>query len=319
MFFNYVTREAEFTDAVTFERELVDISEYLDTRRLVAVTALDDRSMIFVSEPTRRSLEWVRVDSTGNQVLRSEPGGRLPATIRPYGDGRLAVVGHEVGRSISTYLFDPATLQATGDRILTSSPVSDLTYWDVTTGWLLAFAEEEDGSSVLHLVEPEGEPLIEPFAVDGGIYWTEANFDRTYALVGTDRGNTYIVDLGKGTVQAIPVTATLQGPQMLPDKRFVVYDESGQYQLWDFASARQIGVVATPGPLEIPILAPSTASDGSKVWILDQDEFIGIPLDPDEWFRRACAIAGRSLTEAEWREFVPGDRPYDPACPQAVQ
>jgi hypothetical protein len=34
---------------------------------------------------------------------------------------------------------------------------------------------------------------------------------------------------------------------------------------------------------------------------------------PADWERRACAVAGRQLTRAEWRELLP-DRPYTPAC-----
>ena len=33
------------------------------------------------------------------------------------------------------------------------------------------------------------------------------------------------------------------------------------------------------------------------------------------WQRRLCAIAGRNLTPAEWREFLP-DEPYRKTCPQ---
>jgi WD40 repeat protein len=36
-------------------------------------------------------------------------------------------------------------------------------------------------------------------------------------------------------------------------------------------------------------------------------------IDPESWARRACTLANRTLTSAEWEEFVPG-RPYEPAC-----
>jgi hypothetical protein len=36
-------------------------------------------------------------------------------------------------------------------------------------------------------------------------------------------------------------------------------------------------------------------------------------VDPESWAARACAIAGRTLTEEEWHQFLP-DRPYEPAC-----
>jgi hypothetical protein len=33
------------------------------------------------------------------------------------------------------------------------------------------------------------------------------------------------------------------------------------------------------------------------------------------WVQRACRIAGRNLTRAEWRRYFP-DRPYELTCPQ---
>ena len=36
-------------------------------------------------------------------------------------------------------------------------------------------------------------------------------------------------------------------------------------------------------------------------------------LDPDRWREAACAIAGRELTEGEWRQYLPDRDPY-PLC-----
>ena len=35
----------------------------------------------------------------------------------------------------------------------------------------------------------------------------------------------------------------------------------------------------------------------------------------EQWVDRACAIAGRNLSIAEWEQFFP-DRPYERTCPQ---
>jgi hypothetical protein len=37
-------------------------------------------------------------------------------------------------------------------------------------------------------------------------------------------------------------------------------------------------------------------------------------VNPTSWRARACAVAGRALTRAEWDEFLPG-RPYQDVCP----
>jgi hypothetical protein len=39
-------------------------------------------------------------------------------------------------------------------------------------------------------------------------------------------------------------------------------------------------------------------------------------LRPAVWERHACAVAGRTLTRAEWEDVLP-DRPYAPACAPA--
>ena len=36
-------------------------------------------------------------------------------------------------------------------------------------------------------------------------------------------------------------------------------------------------------------------------------------IDPESWARRACVLANRTLTQKEWKDFLPG-RPYKPAC-----
>jgi hypothetical protein len=36
---------------------------------------------------------------------------------------------------------------------------------------------------------------------------------------------------------------------------------------------------------------------------------------PEHWIEVACAIAGRNLTEEEWKDAF-GDRPYHKTCPQ---
>jgi hypothetical protein len=45
--------------------------------------------------------------------------------------------------------------------------------------------------------------------------------------------------------------------------------------------------------------------DGGRGYVWD--------LSPSAWERRACVVAGRPLTRAEWNEALPG-RSYEPAC-----
>jgi WD40 repeat protein/tRNA A-37 threonylcarbamoyl transferase component Bud32 len=81
--------------------------------------------------------------------------------------------------------------------------------------------------------------------------------------------------------------------------------------LLDVASGEQIGPKLTAGSIRSMIdFSPDghyllqTHSNGKgAVW----------DVDPASWARRACELAGRTLTHKEWEKFLPG-RPYEPAC-----
>ena len=53
--------------------------------------------------------------------------------------------------------------------------------------------------------------------------------------------------------------------------------------------------------------------DRTLVYERPNGTLVGVSADPAIWVDRACAVAGRTLSEREWRTVF-GDRPYDPAC-----
>jgi hypothetical protein len=56
------------------------------------------------------------------------------------------------------------------------------------------------------------------------------------------------------------------------------------------------------------------APDGKRLYAtFANGEGFDWALDPAVWAQRACAEAGRTLTQAEWDQYLPG-RPYAPAC-----
>jgi WD40 repeat protein len=85
----------------------------------------------------------------------------------------------------------------------------------------------------------------------------------------------------------------------------------GTAALWDVGSGKRIGAPLTGPPSQGVAAFDSTGhtlatafSDGT-VLLWD--------VDPASWLKRACAVAGRPLTQQEWQEFLPG-RPYKPSC-----
>ena len=54
--------------------------------------------------------------------------------------------------------------------------------------------------------------------------------------------------------------------------------------------------------------------DGSRVYVAyGNGQGFDWSIDPAVWAKDACTIAGRTLTKAEWAQYLP-NRPYAPAC-----
>jgi WD40 repeat protein len=78
----------------------------------------------------------------------------------------------------------------------------------------------------------------------------------------------------------------------------------GTATLWDVGSRKRIGPPLTGPPSPgVAVLDPTghilaTAFDYGTVLLWD--------VDPASWLKRACAVAGRPLTQPEWQDFLPG-------------
>jgi len=99
-----------------------------------------------------------------------------------------------------------------------------------------------------------------------------------------------------------------------PDGTQVVgSDIAGTVVLWDVASGGAIGD-PFPGPRSKDIVSASFTPDGHHVVVVaDSGAGWVWDVDPADWARRACEVAGRSMTEQEWSELLP-DRSYHATC-----
>ena len=81
--------------------------------------------------------------------------------------------------------------------------------------------------------------------------------------------------------------------------------------LWDVGTGARIGPALTSGGRRAEIdLSP----DGRRLLVTHADGRGAVwDVDPESLAERACRLANRRLTLAEWEEFLPG-RSYDPAC-----
>jgi WD40 repeat protein len=82
--------------------------------------------------------------------------------------------------------------------------------------------------------------------------------------------------------------------------------------LWNVATGRQLGQ-SLVGHHDVA-WAITFSPDGKKLASSSRDGTIIVwDLDLDSWSRRACDIANRNLTEAEWQQYL-GDEAYHETC-----
>ena len=181
--------------------------------------------------------------------------------------------------------------------------------------WPKNFAAPDAGDfAVVDLIEgevlEEGELGLAPSRVD-------VSPDGQRAVVTSSDDEVGILDLETGEWVTPPIQAPRETAGLArysPDGRVVVVGGgNGAVSLWDGKTGRLLASV-TAGRTSAPV-RPTILDDGHTAMLtaLDGAVYTWDTL-PESWVAAACAIAGRNLTEEEWRDAF-GDRPYRPSCP----
>lgn len=109
--------------------------------------------------------------------------------------------------------------------------------------------------------------------------------------------------------------ARLTALEFSPDGRVLLTGSAdGTVLLWDVATQPAIG---SPLLIEPDAYVSATFSrDGSHLFAVPHTGR-GVRWDvrAESWKRHACLVAGRELSETEWRDALPG-RPLRPVCPR---
>ena len=148
------------------------------------------------------------------------------------------------------------------------------------------------------------------------VYHVTFNEDGSLLASASSDNNVILWDL----TQNPPAPQTLAGHQ--DSVRHVTFNEDGSL----LASASEDGNVIlwdlTQNPPAPQTLAGHQDSvrhvtfneDGSLLASASWDNNVILwNIDPISWQQRACTMAGRNFTEAEWQRYL-GDRPYEQTC-----
>jgi WD40 repeat protein/DNA-binding SARP family transcriptional activator len=224
-------------------------------------------------------------------------------------DGRRLVIGEPSGR---VFEIDADTLQPVGAQVELDDPVRD-----VFTG--------PNPDLVLALMSGGGYAIIDLAAgrvlrrVDWEVdpTWLDLSPDGARLAVGTSDGRVGLAHVESGEWIQPPIDvhgSWVRRVSFSPDgSLFASSGHDGQVRLWDGHSGTPVAGITPdrPGVWTAVEFLP----DGATVIIADRDGAVHTwDTRPEQWIEAACAMAGRNLTEAEWRDAF-GDRPYRETCP----
>jgi WD40 repeat protein/DNA-binding SARP family transcriptional activator len=202
------------------------------------------------------------------------------------------------------------------DRFETGPEVNDLTYTPDGSRLIVPTGYGKGGDIVVW--DATGHRILETVhADDSGVWVADVSSDGRKLVTGGQTSGVRLWDLTSVT----PVGASLTGlagsagsADFGADGSTVVgADTAGKVLLWDVATGTIIGD-PFPGPRLVEFVAASFTPDGRRVVVMSDTGSGWIwDVNLSEWETRACQIAGRSLSQQEWEEFLP-DRPYHATC-----
>jgi WD40 repeat protein/DNA-binding SARP family transcriptional activator len=180
---------------------------------------------------------------------------------------------------------------------------------------LAATIDDQLGHGELDIISvPQLEVLTKAHAPAGD--WGQFSRDGRTLLYGDDAGRTWLYDTRTWRPRGRPLagaTGPILTANLSPDGRMLATTSTdGTTRLWDVASHRPIGT-ALPGIANHDVAAAFVEGGTHLITVYDNGRAYSWDVRPRSWAQRACDIAGRTLTPAEWQDALPNRR-YTPAC-----
>jgi WD40 repeat protein len=188
--------------------------------------------------------------------------------------------------------------------IITPGYLPDITFDHPSRQWVLADLDSGE--------------VVDRGLLDFDAIWLASSPDGRHAAITGLSGELVVLDLDTGEPvreAATGHTTTVWGTVYSSDgSRIVTTGLDGSVTLWEGRTGELLGSVLLP---EKVTSTAGFVADSSTVLIAS--DFGGLyewNTDPGNSLEFACRLAGRDLTEAEWRQHF-GERPWQPTCPDA--
>jgi WD40 repeat protein len=284
------------------------------------------------SDLTRSGAPLLATGEFGGEVkaLAFSPDGKTLAALTGFGELTLWDVRSRTLRrelAVSPGALAGVVFSPDGTKLLTSG-ADGITLWNVRTGAGLGsfglgsdLALTPDGTLVASGLEvwdvatrkrvasmeadPEADELSVAFSPNG-LTVAVGGYGRFVRLWDV-KTRTLVHELDTGGTGATALEFSADGSVL------AVSGFEPVATLWDVATGTQIGSSLTAAAGRRTAMVDLSIDGKHLLMTAANGEGAVWDIDPESWARRACALANRTLTREEWKEFLPG-RPYEPAC-----
>ncbi len=263
--------------------------------RLLAIASLDGR-VALVDRRSGAPAQWLPRQRVPIWLIAFSADGRVLATQSSDGAIRRWSVpsGRPVGRPFAVPENAVLALRPDARMLAMNRSGGPVGIFDVATGRRLhsmpAGAVDQDMFS---------------FTADGRFLVTRSR-DGLLRLWSTNTWKALTPAFGADAADVRAFAAS-------PDQRTIATgSEDGAVRLWDQRTGQLLGT-SLPGVPSAPLGIEFTPDGAYVVVVTGGGRAFRWDVRPSAWARRACEIAGRPLTRAEWTAVLP-EREYAPAC-----
>ena len=234
------------------------------------------------------------------------------------GDGHwLATAGLGTSSSAPLQLWDVRRRQLANTSLVSAAYGIPTDVTLSPDGKTLAVAATDgmgNGSALLILSVPGLEQLTKIAAPAGAS--VKFSPDGRLLAFGDVQGRIWLYDTRTWRPRGRPLlahTGVVATVNFSPDgQTLATTSDDGATRLWDLHSGRPIGT-PLPGFAQRDVAAAFVDGGTHLVTLDDNGRGDLWDIQPQSWARRACEVAGRTLTRAEWNDALP-ERTYAPAC-----